>query len=83
MELLFHEGVTLATGQVVYGALVAIKGDMDFHKKAFSLQRSYANVGSKSELQICHHCEAGGPNIKFEDYTEEPAWQHSMYSTRP
>lgn len=83
MDLLFHEGVTLATGDVVFGALVAVKGDMDFHKKSFSLQRSYANVGSRSELHICHLCEAGAPNINFEDYSEEPEWQNSMYSARP
>ena len=78
---LFHEGVTLPDGSQFFGAVIAIKGDMDFHKKAMRLTRSYANLGN--DIEICHHCLAGGPHYGFEDYSENPAWGESLYQQRP
>ena len=78
---LFHEGVTLPDGSQYFGAVIGIKGDMDFHKKAMRLTRSYSNLGN--DIEICHHCKAGGPHYGFEDYSENPAWEESLYQERP
>lgn len=80
---LFEEGVQLANGETWYGAVVALKGDMEFHKKVITLSRSYANVGTINEIQICHHCLAGSPHYPFEDYSEDPKWEESLYRERP
>ena len=48
MTSLFNDGISLDDGTVIYGALVAVKGDMDFHHKIFSLQRSYSHLGKKT-----------------------------------
>ena len=82
-ERLFYQGICLSDGSVVFGALISLKGDMDYHKKSMNLIRSYANVGTKSHEQICHQCGAGGPGIKFEDYSESPCWTHTMFNSRP
>ena len=83
VDNLFENGVQLSTGEVIYGAVVACKGDMDFHKKIAGLSRSYKNVGSVNEIEICALCLAGGPDYAFEDYSETPAWASSMYEARP
>ena len=83
LRRLFFDGVKLADGSYIYGAIIAIKGDMDFHKKAFRLTRSYANLGRTNAIEICHQCLAGGPRFDFEDYAEDPQWLQSMYSSRP
>ena len=48
MTSLFNDGICLDDGTVIYGALVAVKGDMDFHHKIFSLKRSYSHLGKKT-----------------------------------
>ena len=83
LQSLFEKGVSLSDGSVIYGAVVAIKGDLDFHKKSMALTRSYANVGQVSENKICHACMAGAPGCQFEDYSEIPQWQSSMFIERP
>ena len=80
---LFVDGVTLDSGEQVFGAVIAIKGDLDFHKKTMNLTRSYANVGTRNEREICHACLAGGEVYKFEDYSERPQWEASIYVSRP
>ncbi len=47
------------------------------------LTRCYANLGRVAEIEICHHCKAGGPACKFEDYVDEPQWSNTMYLDRP
>lgn len=83
MDDLFRNGVTLDNGQVIFAALLGIKGDMEFHKKTFNLSRSYANAGSVSELELCHMCKAGNPAYPFEDFSEAPSWCESLFSERP
>ena len=83
MNRLFEEGVQLSNGETWYGATIALKGDMEFHKKTCSLTRSYANIGSVNEIEICHHCRAGHENYPFEDYSEDPRWERSLYTQRP
>lgn len=83
MKELYETGVTLSNGSVVYGALVAIKGDLDFHKKTANLTRCYANVGSINAIQMCHLCLAGSVQHDFEDYSESPEWASSSFASRP
>lgn len=80
---LFYQGVMTNDGQPIFAAVCHIKGDMDFHKKMMRLTRCYANLGRVAEIEICHHCKAGGPTCKFEDYQDEPQWANTMYLNRP
>lgn len=80
---LFETGITLSCGTTVYASLVFIKGDMDYHKKTANLTRSYANLGKVNNIEICHHCKAGGDAYPFEDYSENPKWLESLYTSRP
>lgn len=85
MTDLFNNGVVLTNGQVVYAAIVGIKGDMDFHTKYSALERSYSNLGRKRAIKMCHLCQAGSESYPFEDYQEDPAWSdsRSMLAERP
>ena len=79
---LFYDGVS-AAGGTMYGALISIKGDMDWHKKVMSLDRSYANAGTSEQKELCHLCKAGGPTVPFEDYSENPGWLCTVGVERP
>ena len=81
---LFHTGVTMG-GSTFFGAVAGIKGDMDFHRKYFFLDRSYANVGKRSAAgYICHSCQASnGGQYAFEDFAEEPGWAATLFQSRP
>ena len=80
---LFHTGVETTSGKVFFGAVIAIKGDMAFHKSLMRLDRSYHNLDTAGVTEICHHCLAGGPGFSFEDFSEDPMWVQSMYLQRP
>ena len=83
LKELFFKGVVLDDGQRFFAAVVAVKGDLDFHKKIFELKRSYANLGRTNEICICHACMAGSPLCNFEDYRERPAWLDTLFVERP
>ena len=83
LRALFYAGVQLDSGVRVYGAVVAVKGDMDFHKKVFDLTRSYGHLGSVNQIRICHHCFAGDSENPFEDFAEPAAWEKSCWCERP
>ena len=83
MRFLFEQGVVIQTGETVYAALVAIKGDLDFHQKYLNLTRSYSHLGKKNAIQICHLCEAGAQRYPFEDFSECPGWASTMLTARP
>ena len=80
---LFYNGLRLEDGSTIYGAVIALKGDMDWHKKAMSLTRSFSRVGISGRGEICHLCEAGSPLHPFEDYTNDPNWLPSLFRSRP
>ena len=82
LSRLFVEGVHIGN-QVYYGAIVGVKGDLDWHRQAYELFRSYSHVGTLWTGPICHACEAGGQGPMFEDYSEAPAWAATLYSQRP
>eukprot|EP00439_Symbiodinium_sp_Y106_P028729 s2483_g3.t1 len=80
---LFHAGIEVPGRGRVYGAVIALKGDMDWHKKSLKLTRSWLNAGNESKGQICPHCLAGDINYPFEDYSENPQWTRSFFHSRP
>ena len=80
---LFHTGIEVPGRGRVYGAVVALKGDMDWHKKCMNLTRSWLHAGPHSMGEICHSCLAGNVNYPFEDYTENPQWSQSLFHSRP
>ena len=82
LKSLVEDGINTNGGQV-FGALVAVKGDLDFHKKLMALERSYANVGTVRSIPCCHLCLAGSPGVPFEDYSETPEWLRTMGEKRP
>ena len=40
-------------------------------------------VSIVNELAMCHECEAGIPGLVWEDFSERPAWEATMFATRP
>eukprot|EP00438_Fugacium_kawagutii_P006111 Skav219830 [mRNA] locus=scaffold1238:601373:602779:+ [translate_table: standard] len=82
LRKLFFEGVRTKRG-IFYAAILGIKGDLDFHKKAMNLLRSYANIGTVNKKELCHLCMAGGDGVAAEDFGENPGWLQTMYDHRP
>ena len=83
MKSLFEDGILLPGGFRVYVAVVAVKGDMDFHRGIMALTRSYAHLGVVANYAICHACMAGQPPFFWEDFRDNPAWAQTIWSTRP
>ena len=79
---LFEEGFLVGTRRF-YGAVIAVKGDMEWHKSLFNLQRSYARSGTVYTGPVCHMCLAGGGGPMFEDYSESPQWRLTCFASRP
>ena len=79
---LFEEGFLVGTCRF-YGAVIAVKGDMEWHKNLFNLQRSYARSGTVTTGPVCHMCEAGKGGPMFEDYSESPQWRLTCFASRP
>lgn len=67
-----------------FGALIGFKGDLKFQAHAIAtMTRSYANLGTVSQLRMCSLCRAGGPDVHMEDVKLEPDWQRPMFFDRP
>ena len=81
---LFLSGIDIR-GRRFFAALAGVKGDMDFHRKYFFLERSYNHVGkSKGPGFICHCCMASvGGEFPFEELSEQPKWLESEFKERP
>ena len=82
LRSLFHEGFLVGSKRF-YAAAVVIKGDMDWHRQTFHLNRSYALVGTVTTGKLCHLCLAGGGGPVAEDYTDVPGWSHTLLVQRP
>ena len=85
LQKLFHQGLEI-DGKRYFVAVAGIKGDMDFHRKYFFLDRSYTHVGSRSLGFICHCCMASSGDMsqhRFEDFAETPSWLQTMHRSRP
>ena len=83
-QSLLSEGV-MVRGRRFFAAVAGVKGDMDFHRKYFNLERCYTHVGKASGTgYICHSCLASvGGEFPFEDLSEEPKWSASQFQERP
>ena len=82
LSMLFHDGV-LCAGRVFRCGLIGVKGDFEFHLEVGGFFRSYANIGTKNDIQCCPECEAGAPGISPMDMREVPAWASTCYQTEP
>ena len=78
---LFFEGVTVRNKNWCF-AIVAAKGDLKWYCK-IALERSFQNQGRVRDLACCHECQAGEPNLTWEDMSEQPVWAPSRYTQRP
>lgn len=83
LKVLFTDGFNFSDDQPIYGAVIGMKGDMDYHKKVMNLSRSYSNLGRVNEYGMCHACNAGLPGCPFEDFSERPNWISSIHQDRP
>ena len=70
-------------GRIFTAACIGLKADMKYHTKVGCLARSYEHKGRVRDLGCCHHCQGGFPNIPWEDVTETPIWEPTIYSERP
>ena len=80
---LFYSGVAGPAGRVYNGVLIGLKGDMKWHTRIGCLSRSYEHQGRVRDIQCCHFCLGGGPNLPWEDLRENPCWTNTIFSTRP
>ena len=83
LRSLFYEGVAGPQGRIFTAACIGLKADMKYHTKVGCLARSYEHKGRVRDLGCCHHCQGGFPNIPWEDVTETPIWEPTIYSERP
>ena len=83
MRALFYEGVTGPGRQVFIGACIGLKGDMKFHTAIARLTRSYENKGRVRDKSCCHQCLGGAPGVAWEDLSERPCWEATLFSQRP
>lgn len=79
---LFFEGCTIS-GKTYNAAVVGAKGDLKWFGK-IALQRSWENQGRRRDLECCHLCMGGGPQVPWEDVVSDAAaWHGTRYSQRP
>lgn len=83
LEGLFTTGIQIGD-QRWYAALVAAKGDLKWHSKIGRFVRSHENQSTKRDLEMCHHCKAGGPGVPAEDVAvHHPCWERTLWLERP
>ena len=78
-----EKGITTESGDLYFVACLGIKADMEWQKKIGSLSRSYMNVGTANELATCHECDAGLPQVPFEDVNTTATWLQTRYRSLP
>ena len=88
LTLIYHELRDLAlngfdvNGERWFIQLTGMKGDLDFHRKAASLQRCWKKqLGCN--LMMCHECAAGHALAPFEDCSNGAAWRDTLFFSRP
>ena len=87
---LFDEGIVIGHRKI-FAAVVAVKGDADFHTIYFALERCYSRVVAQQTMgYICHLCNAAAGTLDpgldcspFEDFSDQPQWQRGMFRKRP
>ena len=83
LKALFFEGFVGPHGRTYYAALIGIKADLKWHAKIGEWNRSFENQGRTKEKECCHICLGGQPNIAWEDVSESPIWEPTMFQVRP
>lgn len=83
MRSLFYEGVKGPAGRIYTGALVGLKGDLDWHDKVGQFIRSWRHLGKKNQLFCCHQCLGGDAKLPWEDVGEYPCWEPTTFGVRP
>lgn len=78
---LFETGLEI-DGQRWFVALTGLKGDLKWYEKIANLKRCF-NKQIGSGLQMCHECEAGSPDMPFEDAGHFPCWRNHLFQNRP
>ena len=66
-----------------YPTCIGLKGDMEFHAASLPLDRSFRNLGTRQEKMICIECEAGKPEIPWEDCNAGALWEATCYRSHP
>ena len=64
-------------------ATIGMKGDLEYHQKIGTLERSYLNVGRTNFIKCCHLCGAGDAQHPFEDVSERASWVNTLNATVP
>lgn len=63
--------------------VLGFKLDLEWMKKAGALTRSYLNCGHVNERAVCHECDAGLPQVAFEDVNPSARWIQTLHRTVP
>ena len=95
-EKLIHEGITSSDGtKHVYLLHLATKGDLPALSKLGSFERSFSHVpkaasSRSASVGICHYClggqesnNRGQEHVPYEDFSLQPRWLPTMYTTDP
>lgn len=82
LMLLHSTGINVG-GKTYWAATCGIKGDLKFFHQIGNLTRSYYNTGVKENHPLCSLCLAGHDAVCFEDVSDTPVWQETMFSERP
>jgi hypothetical protein len=77
------EGAIGFDGEKWFPACLGLKLDMEWMTKCGSLNRSYQNVGTVREIPCCHECDAGSPEVPFEDVNPDAKWVETRWATLP
>ena len=64
-----------------YGVCLGVKGDAPMQAKISNATRSFQHMGFNKG--VCMECEAGLQNYNFEDTALSPAWEPTIYRSRP
>ena len=78
---LFENGLEV-NGEKWFVAMTGLKGDLRWYEKIANLERCF-NKQIGSGLQMCHECEAGSPQLPWEDASHFPCWGVHLYQNRP
>jgi len=72
----------MVKGKLFCAAVTAAKGDLKWFCK-IALERSFQNQGVVRDQACCHECQAGEPNLAWEDVSEQPVWSATRFTQRP
>ena len=83
LKALYHEGFLGPNGRTYFGVMLGLKADLKWHTLVAQLTRSYEHKGQVRHLACCHECMGGLEDLPWEDCSEYPVWERTMFTTRP